>query len=215
MGQSERSLNFSRNENFSHSVQVIDVEAMIRKTFAEDVHAGMAMIFRQYYSVLCSHAIRYVASKAIAEDIVSDILFEFQSKGLAAGISTSYRAYLFTSVRNRAYDYLKKEMRHGNTAMEEAMSVAAQHAEQPDSITQFEELHNLIESTINAMPLKRKQVYLMHRFEGKKSKEIAGELKLSQRTIEAHIYKAIWQVHAALKQHWLCALTLFLNVYFF
>jgi len=24
---------------------------MIRKTFAEDVHAGMAMIFRQYYGV--------------------------------------------------------------------------------------------------------------------------------------------------------------------
>jgi RNA polymerase sigma-70 factor (family 1) len=215
MGHEDHSLNFSRNEDFSHSGQVIDVEAMIRKTFAEDVHAGMEMIFKQYYGVLCSHAVRYVASKAVAEDIVSDILFEFQCKGLAAGISTSYRAYLFTSVRNRAYDYLKKEMRHGNTTMEDAMSVAAQHSEQPDSITQFEELHNLIESTINAMPLKRKQVYLMHRFDGKKSKEIASELKLSQRTIEAHIYKAVSQVHTALKQHWLCTLVLFLNVYFF
>ena len=215
MSQTDHSVNFPRPESSSQSGQVIDLEVMIRKTFADDVPAGMEMIFRQYYSVLCSHAIRYVGSKAIAEDIVSDILFEFQSKSLAAGISTSYRAYLFTSVRNRAYDYLRKEMRHGNTGMEDAMSVAAQHSEQPDSITQFEELHNLIESTINDMPLKRKQVYLMHRFEGKKSREIAGELKLSQRTVEAHIYKAIWQVHAALKQHWLWALTLFLNVYFF
>ncbi len=59
------------------------------------------------------------------------------------------------------------------------------------------------------MPLKRKQVYLMHRFEGKKSKEIASELNLSQRTVESHIYKAIFQVHEALKQHWLTALMLF------
>jgi DNA-directed RNA polymerase specialized sigma24 family protein len=53
------------------------------------------------------------------------------------------------------------------------------------------------------MPLKRKQVYVMHRFESKKSKEIAEEMKLSQRTIEAHLYMAIKQIQVALKEHWL------------
>ncbi|GHN01075.1 RNA polymerase sigma-70 factor [Cytophagales bacterium WSM2-2] len=212
MGQEDHFLNINKGEENLHAGHVIDVEALIRKTFEEDAHSGMEMIFRHYYGVLCSHAVRYVSSKALAEDIVSDILFEFQSKGLNSTITTSYRAYLFTSVRNRAYDILKKEMRHGNTVIENAMSVAAQHSEQPDSITQFEELHHLIESTINAMPLKRKQVYLMHRFEGKKSREIADELKLSQRTIEAHIHKAIWQVQAALKQHWLWTFIIFLNI---
>ncbi len=204
----------SLNPQTGHSGQVIDIEVLIRKTFQEDSQRGMEMVFRHYYVLLCSHAIRYVSSKAIAEDIVSDILFEFQSKGFFSSIKTSYRAYLFTSVRNRSYDYVKKEMRHGNTVIENAMSVAVQHCEQPDSITQFEELHHLIENTINAMPLKRKQVYIMHRYEGKKSREIAEELNLSQRTIEAHIYKAIWQVHATLKQHWLW-LVIFLSTYNF
>src|SRR5260221_424795 len=152
------------------------------------------MIFRHYYSLLCSHAVRYVSSRAVAEDIVSDILFEFQSKSIYNFVTTSYRAYLFISVRNRAYDYVKREMRRNNTVIENAMTVEGQHCEQPDSITQFDELHHLIEQTINSMPMKRKQVYVMHRFESKKSKEIAEELKLSQRTIEAHIYMAIKQI---------------------
>lgn len=194
--------------------KVIEVEAMIRKTFESDPQTGIEMLYRHYYQVLCSHAVRYVGSKAVAEDLVSDILFEFHSKHLYNSVSTSYRAYLFTSVRNRAYDYVRQEMRHGSTAIDSAMSVSVKQFEQPDSITQFEELHHLIENTVNAMPLKRKQVYVMHRYEGKKSKEIAEELNLSLRTIEAHIYKAISQVHAALKEHWLLSVFIFLNQIF-
>jgi RNA polymerase sigma-70 factor (ECF subfamily) len=192
--------------------KVIETEVLIRKTFEADSQAGIEMLYRLYYKVLCSHAVRYVGSKAAAEDIVSDILYEFHTKELHHSIDTSYRAYLFTCVRNRAYDHVRGEMRRGNTVLDNAMSLALRHSEQPDSITQFEELHHLIEDTINAMPLKRKQVYIMHRYDGKKSKEIAEELKLSQRTIETHIYKAIAQVHSTLKEHWL--LTLLLLVHF-
>ena len=197
--------------NESSTSKIIDVEALIRKTFEEDAKAGMEMIFRNYHSLLCSHAVRYVSSREIAEDIVSDILFEFQSKRVYNLVTTSYRAYLFISVRNRAYDYVKKEMSRGNTVIENAMSIAGQHSEQPDSITQFDELHHLIEQTINSMPLKRKQVYVMHRFESKKSKEIAEEMNISQRTIEAHLYMAIKQIQAALKEHWLWIAVIVMN----
>src|SRR5258708_4866394 len=94
----------------SSNAKVIDAEVIIRKTFEDNAQAGMEMIFRHYYSLLCSHAVRYVSSRAVAEDIVSDILFEFQSKSIYNFVTTSYRAYLFISVRNRAYDYVKREM---------------------------------------------------------------------------------------------------------
>src|SRR5258706_11319093 len=108
--------------------KVIEAEALIRKTFEADPQSGIEMLYRHYYQVLCSHAVRYVGSKAVAEDLVSDILFEFHSKHLFHSISTSYRAYLFTSVRNRAYDYVRKEMRHGSTVLENAMSVSVRHS---------------------------------------------------------------------------------------
>lgn len=192
-----------------------DTELFIRKTFEEDADAGISLLFRHYYSVLCSHAVRFVSSKAIAEDIVSDIFYEFHAEHRYQTITTSYRAYLLSTVRNRAFDYIRSEMRQ-NTSLEQAEFIPAHSTQNPDSMTQYEELYHDVEDAINAMPLKRRQIYVMHRFEGKKYQEIADELNLSLRTVEAHLYQAIHQLRDALRTKWtplLCLLVLTLFTY--
>ncbi|WP_245565022.1 sigma-70 family RNA polymerase sigma factor [Spirosoma spitsbergense] len=179
-----------------------DTELFLRKTFEQDVDAGITLLFRQYYAMLCSHAVRYVSSKAIAEDIVSDIFYEFQVDLRYQTITSSYRAYLFTMVRNRAFDHVRVEMRH-MTSLDSAELIPAHKTQSPDSITQYEELYHDVENAINAMPLKRRQIYVMHRFEGRKYQEIADELTLSLRTVEAHLYQAIRQIRITLKDKWL------------
>ena len=180
----------------------MDTELFLRKTFEQDVDAGISLLFRQYYSMLCSHAVRYVSSKAVAEDIVSDIFFDFHAERRYQVITTSYRAYLFTAVRNRAFDHVRVEMRH-TTSLDKADLIPAHITQSPDSITQYEELYHDVENAINAMPLKRRQIYIMHRFEGKKYQEIADELALSLRTVEAHVYQAMRQIRTSLKDKWL------------
>ncbi len=179
-----------------------DTELFLRKTFEQDVDAAISLLFRQYYSLLCSHAVRYVSSKAIAEDIVSDIFYEFQVDQRYRTITSSYKAYLFTMVRNRAFDHVRAEMRH-TTSLDNAELIPAHITQSPDSITQYEELYHDVENAINAMPLKRRQIYVMHRFDGKKYQEIADELNLSLRTIEAHVYQAMRQIRNILKDKWL------------
>lgn len=179
-----------------------DNELFLRKTFEQDVNAGISLLFRQYYSMLCSHAVRYVSSKAIAEDIVSDVFYEFQVDQRYQTITTSFRAYLFTTVRNRAFDYVRAEMKRP-TSLDKATLIPANINQNPDSITQYEELYHDVENAINTMPLQRRKIYIMHRFEGKKYQEIADELNLSLRTIEAHIYQAMHQIRNTLKDKWL------------
>ncbi|WP_246859366.1 RNA polymerase sigma-70 factor [Spirosoma sp. KCTC 42546] len=180
----------------------LDTELFLRKTFEQNVDAGISLLFRHYYAMLCSHAVRYVSSKAIAEDIVSDIFYEFQVDQRHQTITSSYRAYLFTMVRNRAFDHVRAEMRH-TTSLDKADLIPAHITQSPDSITQYEELYHDVENAINTMPLKRRQIYVMHRFEGKKYQEIADELHLSLRTIEAHVYQAMRQIRSTLKDKWL------------
>ncbi|GAA4420632.1 RNA polymerase sigma-70 factor [Nibrella viscosa] len=179
----------------------MDPDLFIRKTFEQDADAGISLLFRQYYSLLCSHAVRYVSSKAIAEDIVSDIFYEFHIQHRYKTIRSSYQAYLFLAVRNRSFDYIRNEMRQ-STSLENAEFIPAHSTQNPDSITQYEELYHDVEDAINAMPIKRRQIYIMHRFEGKKYQEIAEELNLSLRTVEAHIYQAIHQIRDALRNKW-------------
>jgi len=185
-----------------------DNELFLRRAFARDVNEGMSLLFRQYYPMLCSHAVRFVSSKSIAEDIVSDIFYEFQIDLRHQSITTSYKAYLFIAVRNRAFDYVKAEMRR-STSLDKAEFLPAHQAHNPDSITQYEELYHDVENAINTMPLKRRQVYVMHRFEGKKYQEIAVELNLSLRTVETHVYHAIHQIRNILKDKWLIIFCLY------
>ena len=184
---------------------VLDVEQAIKTAFDADVESGMALLFQYYYTVLCSHAVRFVQSKAVAEDIVSDIFYEFHVHQRHQYIMSSFRAFLFTAVRNRSFDYIKTEMKR-STSLDDARMIFTPTHQLPDAITQYEELYNDFQDAINAMPLKRRQIYLMHRFEGKKYHDIAEELDLSTRTIEAHLYQANRQIRELLQDKWLTML---------
>ncbi len=184
-------------------------EKLIRIAFRENPNEGIKRLFHCYHALLCSHAVRFVSSKAVAEDIVSDIFYEFHARELYLSITTSYRAYLFASVRNRAFDYVRREM-HRSSSLEYAAHLSIQSAQEPDSITQYEDLCHDVEAAIDAMPVKRRQIYLMHRFDGRKSQDIATELGVSVRTVEAHLYQALRQIKEQLSTKWFVLLLFFL-----
>lgn len=186
-----------------------DSELFIRKAFEEDPDTGIILLFRGYYLKLCSHAARFVSSREIAEDIVSDIFLEFQLNSLHKVVNTSFRAYLYTSVRNRAFDYLKGELLRSNPLDEHSDEIPASIAFDPDSITQYEELYHDVENAVQSLPLKRRQVYLKHRFEGKKYVEIAEELGLPIRSVETLSYQATQEIRRILRDKWLFLLLFF------
>jgi hypothetical protein len=85
---------------------VNDKEIFIKNTFSKDPGLGCELLFKRYYSVLCSHSVRYVYSKSIAEDIVAEVFTSFWEKKAFENIQSSYRAYLFSMVRNSSLNYL-------------------------------------------------------------------------------------------------------------
>jgi RNA polymerase sigma factor (sigma-70 family) len=79
---------------------------------------------------------------------------------------------------------------------------------QPDAITQYEELYQDVEKAIGTLPIQRRKIYLLHHFEGKRFKEIAGELQISVRTVEVQIYRSRQAIRQLLKEKWLITLLL-------
>ncbi len=181
--------------------RVVDGERFIRNAFRTDARLGCELLYRRYYRPLCSHAVRFVYSKAAAEDIVSEVFCQFYAKGVFERIDTSFRAYLYRSVRSRAYNYLRREM--SRTAdLTGAVYLLTGDTQQPDSITQYEELYHDLENAINTQPVQRRKIYLMHRFENKKYAEIAAELQLATKTVEVQIRKASHFVRDLLRSKW-------------
>lgn len=178
-----------------------DEELFLKRVFEENPEKGVELLYRRYFQPLCSHAIKFVGSKTFAEDIVSEVFYEFYRSKAFSKIQTSFRFYLFRSVRNRAYNFLKSELKI-TESFEEKHEIIFSEGENPESISQFEEMYQDVQNAVNTLPIERRRIYLMSRFEGKRYQEIADELKLSVKTIEVQLYRSNKHIRALLKDKW-------------
>lgn len=168
--------------------RIIDAEVLLQETFNIDPRQGCSLLFRLYFSPLCSHAIRFVYSKQAAEDIVSDVFCRFWDDRIFKKITTSYRAYLFKSVRHRAYNYVKFELSRNSSREKYSHDQCDLN---PCEILQYDELYQLMDAAINTLPQQCKKVFVLSRMENKRYQEIADELDISVKAIEAHVSKAL------------------------
>lgn len=193
---------FSMNIGEANAEKTVwdDKEIFIRKAFEEDPKKGCELLFRQYYQPMCSHAVRFVYSKEIAQDLVSEIFCVIWQRQLYLNITTSYRAYLFTAVRNRSLKHLSKEFGKIDTTVDLADLGYASALPTPQQFMQYNELYAKIEKSIQALTPQSQKVFLMNRFEGKKYQTIATELNISLKTVEAHISKALDALRKAIQE---------------
>ncbi|GAB3691006.1 hypothetical protein GCM10027592_08720 [Spirosoma flavus] len=179
-----------------------NTELFIQRAFAESPQKGCELLFRRYHQALCSHAIRFVYSKEIAEDLVSDVFCKFWKTKAYENVTSSYRFYLFRSVRNEAYNYLRLEFQELED-ITTAESRETTWSQRPDQVLQFEEVFHRVEDLVESLPPQCRKVFMLSRFEGLKYQDIATELGISIKTVEVHISKALSVVRKGLKDHWL------------
>lgn len=178
---------------------ITDSEVLIRQAFVTDVRRGYEALFRRYYQSLCSQAARFVYSREIAEDIVSEVFFNFWKNQAHTHITISFRAYLFAAVRNRASNYLQEELqRRGRMESLPDNSDFSLPDDDPHQMLQLSELYNRINEEVRSLSPQCQRVFVLSRFEGRKHREIAEELDISPKTVEVHILKALAHLRKAL-----------------
>ncbi|WP_025763492.1 sigma-70 family RNA polymerase sigma factor [Dyadobacter tibetensis] len=190
---------------------VVEDELFIRRSIQQDPKKGVELLFSRYYRVLCTHAVKFVGSKQVAEDLVSDIFLQFYTNRTFEHITCSYRAYLFKTVRNRGYNYQKWEATK-KISLTEGYDVLDSEHQQPDHITQYEELYQDYEKAINALPLSRRHIYQLYHTDGNSMKEIAQKLNISTRTVDTQIYRASQTIREAIKNKWFLSLLVMVNI---
>ncbi|GGN12127.1 hypothetical protein GCM10010967_55140 [Dyadobacter beijingensis] len=184
----------------------VDSELFIKQAFETDPARGYELLFKRYYKQLCSHAVRFVYARDVAEDIVVEVFSQFWSRQLHRAVTTSYRSYLFTTVRHAAFHYMRKNF--GKDAVTEELGELplATPASSPQQELQFQELVLKIEQVIRSLSPQNQKVFLMSRFEGKRNAAIADELGISVKTVEGHITKGLSILRKALQDHGLLSL---------
>jgi RNA polymerase sigma-70 factor (family 1) len=201
---------FDRNnlhvvKNISES-KIISEKCFIERFFLESPEKGFELLFRKYYTNLCNHAIRFVYSKELAEDIVAEVFTNFWQNKVYENITTSFRSYLYASVRFRAYNSIKVElnrMTHFESSDFDLRYLDNALVLQPDEILHFHELTKKLDIAILNLPQQARKAFQLNRLEGKKYAEIATEMQITVSAVERLISRALSKVREELKSEWI------------
>jgi len=184
----------------------IDSAVFLKMTFEQNPGKGLELLFRRFYNPLCSHAVRFVYSKQIAEDLVSEVFFQFYRTRAYENINSSYTSYLFRSVRNECYTYMRREFGKTDSLEASTENTLSTYHQQPDAEIHYNNLFIKVNEVIAKLPTQCQRVFLLSRFENKKYNEIAEELNISPKTVEVHISKALKHLRSALQGEWMISI---------
>jgi RNA polymerase sigma-70 factor, ECF subfamily len=160
--------------------------------------ASYQLIFEKYYKELCITAHFIVNDKDEAEEIVQGLFVKIWEQREFLSINTSIKSYLNTSVKNSCKNHLahQKIKKQYQTSLLNHSQYIGREGLFTDPI-----LLERIQSSIESLPPKCKEIFQLNRFKGYKYKEIAEKLNISQKTVEAQMGKALSTLYQALKEY--------------
>ena len=104
-------------------------------------------------------------------------------------INTSVKSYLYTSVKNSCLNHLKRENFFSST--EEHAEYADETNHIPQEKIEAEEIKKEVNKTIDKLPPKCKEIFLMARFDDLSYSEIAEIQNISINTVKTQLKRAM------------------------
>lgn len=138
-------------------------------------------------SPLCRYTISIWRTLQKQKSLHWIFLLIYGKTGNMVDIRLSFKAYLFQAARNRCFNALRD--RKQTTTLDENLHETLQYKEYPT--LEIEELNKLIQEAICTLPNRCREVFLKSRQEQMANQEIADDMNISVKTVEAQITKAL------------------------
>lgn len=177
----------------------------------EEMKAGKEyafdFFFNYYYPGLCVFA-QQISSVSLedSKNLVQDVFLKFWNDREKLTINTSVRSYLFVSVKNRCFDFIKQANRKGSLHHTELDNIDL--ADESIQTFVLNELEAIFQTSLNKLPDRCREVFELSRFDGLKNKEIAKQLSISEKTVENQMTKALRILKTEMKDYLLFFLLL-------
>jgi len=185
-------------------------EILFKRVALQDNEIAFKELFHEFYPAMCLFAMRYITDEEIVKDIVQDVFFKIWKNRKRIVITTSFRNFLISSVRNNCTDYLRKLKIENLYKVKSKLSTINIS---PEDVYTLAELEKIIGEALTKLPIKEREAFEMNRYKGMTYVVIADKMGVSSKTIEAYISHALKILRNELKEY-LPVLLLFLNSFF-
>lgn len=160
------------------------------KRLQENEEEALTIIYKEYWEIMYLAAYNLVKDKSVCEDIVQEVFISLWQRRAKIQIKVSLKSYLYTSTVYKVYDHFSKNKKMLKDELFDNFENKIETSN-PETKLMHEELIYHLDSIVDSLPDKCREVYKLSRENMLSNKEIAEQLNISQRTVEGHISKAL------------------------
>ncbi|MEZ5002127.1 MAG: RNA polymerase sigma-70 factor [Chitinophagales bacterium] len=148
--------------------------------------------YQKHYEASVRQAFRITNDLPVAEDLVQDCMVKLWERRIELSQKEDLVFYFKRMVRNISIDHLRKKYPLTDTPELSDVSEPFTNA------LEYSELSHSIDQIIDSLPEKCRQVFVLSRHEQMTYQQIADQLKISNKTVENQISKALKMLRSGL-----------------
>lgn len=172
------------NQHIAHT------DEQLLQLMANDNREAFTELYNRYWEKTFAVAYHRLDDEHEAEEVVQEVFLSIWQRRASLKLTHTMATYLSVAVKYRVINHLDRQYRKQQHLDELTFT----STETEDSTIQWleeKELRKWLDHSISQLPEKCRIVFLLSRDENKTYAEIAAELGISQKTVEAHMSKAL------------------------
>lgn len=142
-------------------------------------------LFRTYFVPLTQFCMKFTNDLDESKEIVHKVFIKVWEKYQELPEDMNFKSYLYTSVNNYGLNYIRDHKKF--VELDDAGALKTN----PERSVETDELERSIELAIETLPDRCREVFELSRFEGLSYGEIAENMGISVKTVEAQMSKAL------------------------
>jgi len=166
-------------------------------------------LYLHYEDAILKLAVRYVKSIHLAKDISQDIFVKIWEKRDKLPEVQYFQAYLFQVARNESINVLRAAGRSDLAKGEIARNFQDNPGFFADE-TLDSDYRSFIKRTLDALPPRSREIFLLCREQGKTYDEVAATLGISRNTVRKHMVASLQKFREAAEDELGSSLTIIL-----
>lgn len=151
-------------------------------------------LFYKYYVSLCFFSYNFTKDMDLSRSITQQVFVDIWIKRGKININHSVKSYLYQSVKHKTIDF----MRQRNKSLSINGKFEIPMEEPFHDLIHEAEIQELLNTSINKLPKKCREIFLLCRFEELKYKDIAEKLNISVKTVEMQMGIALKKLRVIL-----------------
>lgn len=158
------------------------VDAFTRESFEH--------VYRQCVKKLCVICFNVVGDRDTASEIVHNVFLSVWERREVLKLEGEMEHYLVRAVKLASLEYIRTVMIH-KKHLSGIAAIQRKDANTTDDQIAFQELRDRISLITSGLPPQCKEVFSLSREKGFSNKRVALSLNISEKTVEAHLSKAL------------------------